>query len=184
VPIIPFSARATSIAGLVVIEMKQIEDERGVVREFYRQSDFAAAGLVAPERWLQVNVTETRRGAIRGLHGEEMTKFVSVVSGAAFGVYLDARKESPTFGRVETVELSIGTGVLVASGICNGFQATGEEMTQYAYCFDKEWEPTMVGVAVNAFDASLDIDWPIGIDRSDRALLSEKDANLPMLAAI
>jgi dTDP-4-dehydrorhamnose 3,5-epimerase len=174
----------TSIAGLFRVEMKQIEDERGVVREFYRQSDFAAAGLAAPERWLQVNVTASNKGAIRGLHGEAMTKFVSVVAGTAFGVYLDARPDSVTFGQVETVALELGVGVVVSSGICNGFQATGEGLTQYAYCFDKEWEPSMDGVAVNAFDPALRIDWPIQIDRSDRSLLSEKDANLPFLAGL
>lgn len=183
-PIVPFTANPTSIAGLFRVEMKQIEDERGVVREFYRHSDFAAAGLPAPERWLQVNVTASKRGAIRGLHGEEMTKFVSVVAGTAFGVYLDARRDSPTFGHVETVELALGVGVVVSSGICNGFQATGEGMTQYAYCFDKEWEPAMDGVAVNPFDPALGIDWPILIDQSDRSLLSEKDSKLPFLAEL
>jgi dTDP-4-dehydrorhamnose 3,5-epimerase len=184
VPIVPFNAYPTSIAGLFRIEMKQIDDERGVVREFYRQSDFAAAGVSAPDRWTQVNVTASKRGAIRGLHGEDMTKFVSVVAGTAFGVYLDARRDSATFGQVETVELELGIGVVVSNGICNGFQATGEGMTQYAYCFDKEWEPTMAGVAVNAFDPALGINWPIAIDRGDRSLLSEKDANLPLLSEL
>jgi dTDP-4-dehydrorhamnose 3,5-epimerase len=181
VPIIPFSATATSIEGLFIVQMKQITDERGTVREFYRQSDFAHAGLPAPESWLQVNVTASGRGAIRGLHGEAMTKFVSVASGSAFGVYLDAREGSKTFGEVVTVELELGTGVVVSSGICNGFQATGDGVTQYAYCFDREWEPVMDGVAVNPFDPGLAIAWPIEIDRDDRALLSEKDANLPPL---
>ena len=181
-PIVPFRSQSTSIAGLFRVDMKQIEDERGVVREFYRQSDFEDAGLPTPERWLQVNVTASKRGAIRGLHGEAMMKFVSVVAGTAFGVYLDARRDSSTFGRVETVELELGVGVVVSAGICNGFQATGEGMTQYAYCFDKEWEPVMDGVAVNPFDPTLSIDWPIAIDRSDRSLLSEKDAGLPNLA--
>ena len=48
VPIIPFSAETTSIEGLFVVQMKQITDDRGTVREFYRQSDFAKAGLPAP----------------------------------------------------------------------------------------------------------------------------------------
>jgi len=184
VPIIPFAATPTAIEGLYVVQMKQITDDRGTVREFYRQSDFEAAGLPAPERWLQVNVTASKRGAIRGLHGEAMTKFVSVVAGTAFGVYLDARPGSLTFGEVVTVELELGTGVLVSSGICNGFQATGEAITQYAYCFDQEWAPEMDGVAVNPFDPALAIAWPIAIDRGDRSLLSEKDATLPPLGVV
>ena len=46
--------------------MKQVTDERGTVREFFRRSAFEAAGLPAIEPFVQVNVTESRRGAIAG----------------------------------------------------------------------------------------------------------------------
>jgi len=179
--VIPFDAESTKIPGLFVVEMKQIDDDRGVVREFFRTSDFAASEVSFSGPWAQVNVTESRYGAIRGLHGEAMNKFVAVASGSAFGAYLDARSGSSTFGVVETVELRPGRGVFVPAGICNGFQATALESAQYLYCFDQEWSPTMPGVSVNAFDPELAITWPITIDRSDRSLLSQKDALLPPL---
>ena len=53
-----------------------------------------------------------------------------------------------TYGEVVTVDLELGTGVVVSPGICNGFQATGDGITEYAYCFDHEWEPVMDGVAL------------------------------------
>lgn len=53
-----------------------------------------------------------------------MTKLVTVVTSAAFGAQLDARPTSATFGDVVTVDLRPGRAVLVAPGICNGFQAT------------------------------------------------------------
>jgi dTDP-4-dehydrorhamnose 3,5-epimerase len=174
----PFEARETSIPGLFVVDMKQIRDDRGVVREFYRRSDF---GTLLPTlgQWAQINVTETQQGAIRGLHGEETNKFVGVVAGGAFGVYLDARPPSPTYGKVETVVLHQGVGVHVSTGICNGFQAVAPGTTQYLYCFDQEWQPGMAGTSVNPLDRDLAIRWPIVIDPSDRTLLSEKDAALP-----
>ena len=76
--IIPFAVEHTEIEGLKVLQMKQITDERGTVREFYRESSFLEAGLPSLGPWLQVNVTETRQGALRGLHGEEMFKLVAV----------------------------------------------------------------------------------------------------------
>lgn len=182
--IVPFAVRPGRIVGLYVVQMKQVTDERGTVREFYRQSEFAAAGLPAPETWTQLNLTATRRGAVRGLHGEATTKFVSVAHGAAFGAYLDTRPDSASFGTVETVVLEPGTGVLVPPGVCNGFQATGEGMTEYSYCFDREWTPEMAGVAVNPFDPELAIPWPIAVERSDRSLVSAKDAALPNFAAL
>src|SRR5689334_11582945 len=91
----PFSATPTNIDGLHVIEMKTATDERGVIREFYRESAFAEAGLPSLGPWLQVNITESKHGAIRGLHGEHMFKLVAIVTGEAFGAYVDARPDSP-----------------------------------------------------------------------------------------
>jgi dTDP-4-dehydrorhamnose 3,5-epimerase len=177
--VIPFEARTTEIRGLFVVEMKQIEDERGVVREFFRASDFGGPILPEVGPWAQVNVTATDQGAIRGLHGEEMNKFVSVASGEAYGAYLDARPDSPTFGLVVTIDLRPGVGVLVGEGICNGFQAVAPGVTQYLYCFDREWSATMPGIGVSPIDPDLAIAWPIPIDPDDRSVLSAKDAALP-----
>lgn len=94
--IIPFALQHTEIDGLEILQMKQITDERGTVREFYRESSFLEAGLPSLGPWLQVNITETRQGALRGLHGEDMFKLVAIVEGEAFGAYLDARPHSPS----------------------------------------------------------------------------------------
>ena len=54
------SASRTAIDDLWVISMKEVTDERGTVREFYRESAFRDAGLPSLGPWVQVNVTETR----------------------------------------------------------------------------------------------------------------------------
>ncbi|MEX2252902.1 MAG: dTDP-4-dehydrorhamnose 3,5-epimerase family protein, partial [Thermoleophilaceae bacterium] len=169
------AVHGTAIDGLVRISAKTVTDHRGSVREFYRESSFLDAGLPSLGPWVQLNVTETRRGAIRGLHGEAMHKLVGVAAGAAYGAYLDARPDSPTHGVVETIELVPGAQILVPPGVCNGFQAVGEGMTPYVYCFDSEWMPGMAGVAYAPLDPALAIDWPIGVDPDDPAQLSVKD---------
>ena len=179
----PFIVEETAIAGLVVLRMKQVTDERGTVREFYRESAFLEAGLPSLGPWVQVNITETNRGGVRGMHGEEMHKLVAVAAGAAFGAYVDARPDSPSLGTVHTVDLEPGTQVLVPPGVCNGFQALSEP-TQYVYCFDTEWSPTMSGVAVSPLDPELAIPWPLPIDPDDPAQLSAKDRGAPALAAL
>ncbi len=183
VEITDFAASATSIAGLVLITMKQVSDERGTVREFYRESAFEAAGLPSLGPWLQVNITETHRGGLRGLHAEDMHKLVAVVAGEAFGAYVDLRPASPTFGAVVTTPLRPGHQVLVPSGVGNGFQAIAEG-TQYLYCFDQEWVPGMAGVACTPLDPALGIAWPLPVDPSDRAQVSEKDRDAPPLAEL
>jgi dTDP-4-dehydrorhamnose 3,5-epimerase len=177
-------ASATAIAGLWTFQMKAIDDERGVVREFFRTSSLAELTGLALGPWAQINVTETREGGIRGLHGEAMHKLVAVASGEAFGAYLDTRPGSPTFGTVVTQRLVPGIQVLVPPGVCNGFQSVSPGGSQYVYCFDREWTPDMDGVAVHPLDPVLGIEWPIRIDPADRSLLSAKDAGLPALAAL
>lgn len=181
--VVPMSVSPTAIDGLLEITMKQVTDERGTVREFYRQSAWREAGLPDLGPWQQVNVTETRPGAVRGLHGEAMHKLVAIAAGEAFGAYVDARSESPTYGQVVTLLLTPGQQVLVPHGVCNGFQSVGDAPTQYLYCFDAEWMPGMAGVAANPLDPSLGISWPMPIDVDDPAQISRKDADAPAFGA-
>ena len=177
----PFSATPTAIDGLHIIEMKEVRDERGTVREFYRESAFAEAGLPSLGPWLQVNITESKQGAIRGLHGEDMFKLVAIVAGEAFGAYVDTRSGSASRGVVVTARLVQGTQVLVPKGVCNGFQSVSPGISQYLYTFDQEWAPGMAGTAVNPLDPALGIDWPLPVDLDDPAQLSAKDVALPPL---
>src|SRR4051812_6965733 len=107
-----------AIDGLCRITTKAATDERGTVREFFRTSAFADAGLAVPEQWAQVNMTWTKRGALRGMHAESMTKLVGLAHGEAFGAYVDARDASPTRGLVVTLTLTPGVQVLVPPGVC------------------------------------------------------------------
>lgn len=165
------AVESTAIEGLFVITMKQVRDDRGVVREFYRASSWAEHGLPTLGPWQQMNVTESRAGVLRGLHGEAMSKLVAVVAGDAFGAYVDAREGSSSFGRVVTTPLAAGTQVLVPNGVGNGFQSLTD--TQYLYTFDAEWVPGMAGIAVHPLDPELGIEWPM------EPVLSEKDAGQP-----
>lgn len=180
--ITPMAVTETEISGLFVVTVKAIEDERGTIREFFRQSSWQEAGLPDLGTFGQLNVTESKQGAIRGLHGEAMTKLVGIVSGAAFGAYVDTRPGSPSEGKLVTATLQPGAQVLVPQGVCNGFQSISEGVTQYLYGFDSEWVPGMAGTSVNPLDPSLNIPWPIAVDTEDRSQISAKDLGAPNLA--
>jgi dTDP-4-dehydrorhamnose 3,5-epimerase len=171
----------TEIDGLMQIDTKSVTDERGTVREFFRGTDCSNLGIPVPERWAQMNLTWTRQGAVRGLHGENMTKLVGVAFGEAFGVYVDARPDSPSYRTVVTVPLTVGRQMLVPAGVCNGFQAVSEPGCQYLYCFDAEWQPGMPGVSVNPLDPALGVVWPIAVEPTDPAMVSGKDIAAPPL---
>jgi dTDP-4-dehydrorhamnose 3,5-epimerase len=184
-PFVAFSitdmeVQTTAIDGLVVVTLKQVTDDRGTVREFYRASTYAEGPFAGLGDWQQINVTETHRGAVRGLHGEMMVKLVSCVAGSAHGVYLDARRDSASFGTVVTVSLVPGTQVLVPAGVCNAFQATSDGGCQYVYCFTEEWTPGMSGIAFTPLDDKLGVHWPLPIDPNDPAQISVKDRTAPV----
>ncbi|MGO1859861.1 dTDP-4-dehydrorhamnose 3,5-epimerase family protein [Agrococcus casei] len=183
VHIVDFELQKTNIDGLALVRMKQVTDDRGTVREFFRASAFQNAGYSLPP-FTQVNVTETRPGGVRGMHGEAMTKLIAIAHGTAYGAWVDTREGSPTRGEVFQAELEPGVQILVPEGVCNGFQSTGETPTQYVYCFTSEWAPGMQGVAVTPLDADLGIRWPLPIDVDNRAQISQKDLDAPTLADV
>lgn len=180
VEIVDFDTRPGSIDGLWIVTVKQVTDARGAIREVFRRSAFESVGLsyLAID---QINLTQSRIGTIRGMHAEAMNKLLTVAVGAAFGAYVDLRVGSPTFGRVETVDLRPGIQVFVPSGVANGFQALVDG-TQYLYCFDREWQPGMAGQACNPLDPELAIPWPLAIDADDLSQLSAKDREAPLFS--
>jgi dTDP-4-dehydrorhamnose 3,5-epimerase len=173
--LVSMTVQTTAIDGLLRITAKAVTDDRGTVREFFRTSSYDDVGI-GTHGWRQVNLTWTARGAIRGLHGEATDKLVGIAHGEAMGAYVDARRNSPTFGRVVTESLTPGVQIYVPAGVCNGFQALSDPGCQYLYCFGEEWRPDMPGVAVNPLDPDLGIAWPIEPDPRDAAMMSAKDA--------
>lgn len=175
-----FSIVPGTITGLQIARPKRVADHRGAINELFRASAWREAGVdLAP--FQQINLTETVRGAVRGLHAEAMTKLVTIAHGEAFGVYVDLRPSSPTSGAVDTVRLQPGVEVLVPEGVGNGFQAVSDPCL-YLYFFDDEWRPGMAGAASTPLDPALGVTWPIPIDPEDRVQISEKDAEAPTLA--
>ncbi|KRN29884.1 dTDP-4-dehydrorhamnose 3,5-epimerase family protein [Liquorilactobacillus mali] len=174
------SAVGSQIEGLQIINAKMVTEGRGTVRELYRQSSYSEILPSTVSAWSQVNLTRTQLGAVRGLHGEAMSKLVTVAYGSALGAYVDTRPNSKTIGAVVTVRLTPGIQVFVPQGVCNGFQAL-DDNTEYLYFFDNEWAPGMAGVALSPLDPGLNIDWPIHIDPNNREQISEKDSKAPSL---
>lgn len=174
------TATPTAIDGLHLIRTKVADDERGAVREILRPSALVALGLPILEV-RQVNLTATKKGAVRGIHAEAMHKLVGVAQGEAFGVWVDLRP-GPGLGRVVTAPLVLGVQALVPPGVGNGLQAITD--CEYLYCFDREWQPGMAGACVHPLDPDLGIPWPRPVDAADPAQLSAKDATQPLLADV
>lgn len=174
-----FTTKETSIDGLYTVDYKVFEDDRGSVMEFYRESDFVAAGLPSLGDRPQVNAPETTKGALRGIHAEFAHKLVAVAGGVIYAAIVDLRKDSPTAGEWLGFTLRRGQGLFISSGLGNSFQSISDEPSTYLYYFEKEWQPDMPGLACNPLDPELAIDWPIA--EGDGMIISNKDRGNPML---
>jgi dTDP-4-dehydrorhamnose 3,5-epimerase len=169
----------TDINGLYKVNYKVFEDDRGSVMEFYRQSDFEAAGLPSLGKRPQVNAPQSVMGAIRGVHAEYAHKLVSVAAGEVYAVIVDLRRESQTTGKWLGFHLARGQGLFVSKGLGNSFQSTSKEPSTYLYYFEQEWQPGMPGKSCNPLDPELAIDWPI--KENEGMIISDKDRNNPSL---
>ena len=171
----------TAIQGLLIIEPRIFNDDRGYFYESYNKDKFTEAGIAVD--FVQDNQSFSHKGAVRGLHGQAdpfaQGKLVRVITGRVLDVAVDIRKNSPTYGQHFTVELSGDNKLLfwIPAGFLHGF-ATLEDNTIFTYkvnnLYDKASE---IGVLWN--DDTLNIDW--GITPAE-VLLSPKDEVLPKFA--
>ncbi|GGK79303.1 dTDP-4-dehydrorhamnose 3,5-epimerase [Sphaerisporangium melleum] len=170
-----------SIADAYVFTPAVHEDDRGAFLEWYR-ADRMSEVMGHDLRLAQANYSVSRRGVVRGVHFADVppgqAKYVTCVSGAVLDVIVDIRQGSPTFGRVETVELDDRTrrGVYLAEGLGHAFMVLSEQATVVYMCS----EPYAPGHehGVDPMDPEIGIPWPRDIE----PLLSPKDAAAPTLS--
>lgn len=169
----------TSIDGLIIIEPKVFEDDRGYFMETYNQEVFAKAGLDMV--FVQDNQSMSKKGVLRGLHLQtrfSQGKLVHVISGSVYDVGVDLRKGSPTYGKYEAVILSGDNRrmLYIPEGFAHGFLVLSDEAI-FTYKCTKPYRPEYdAGIIYN--DSDIGIDWPLeGI----QVILSEKDKKLPTL---
>ncbi len=171
----------TEIEGVVIIEPRVFEDERGYFFESYNQKEFDEK--VRPVRFVQDNESKSSYGVLRGLHFQKgvhsQSKLVRVVKGRVLDVAVDIRKGSPTFGKHVSVELTDDNHRMffIPRGFAHGFSVLSE-VAVFQYKCDNLYCPESEG-AIAWDDKSLDIDWRIP---SNDVILSEKDRKHPNLS--
>ena len=137
---------------------------------------------VIAQRFVQDNVSFSRRGVLRGLHYQKTPaahgKLILVALGEIFDVAVDIRRGSPGYGRWVGLTLSSTQSeqlVYVPPGFAHGFCALSDEAV-VVYKTTTEYVPDMErGIRWN--DPALNIAWPIAAP-----ILNDRDAALPSLA--
>ena len=171
--------QATDLPGVVVIEPRVFEDQRGFFMETFRESEFKAAGL--DYRFVQDNHSQSRQGTLRGLHYQiehPQGKLVRVIRGEVFDVAVDLRRDSPAFGQWCGVVLSQSNRrqFYVPPGFAHGFCVLSD-VAEFLYkCTDYYYPQHERTLLWN--DPQVGIEWPVR-----DPLLSEKDQRGLTLAA-
>lgn len=163
------------LPGVMLFTPEVFEDHRGRYVETFNERAYADAGVTA--HFVQDDVSTSRQGVLRGLHGDDVTwKLVSCLRGALRLVVVDCRRDSQSFAAWEAHELSEESRlqVLVPPGFANGHLVLTEVATfhykQSSYYptqqFSHRWD-----------DPAFGIDWP-----AVAPILSDRDRTAPLLS--
>ena len=131
---------------------------------------------------MQDNLSESKRGTIRGLHYQlepkGMGKLVRAIRGSVFDVAVDLRRGSPWFGKWvgRTLSAENGLSLWVPVGFAHGFLAL-EDDTLVLYKCTATHAPEAER-AVSYADPAIGIAWPF-----TPTLVTPKDDAAPKLAA-
>ena len=170
----------TDIEGVLIIEPRLFEDERGYFFEAFSERKFAELTGIKT-RFVQDNESRSAKGVVRGLHFQlpphAQSKLVRVVRGAILDVAVDIRRGSPTFGKHIAVELSEHNHrpLFIPRGFAHGFSVLeGDAIVEYK-C-DNYYAPEAEG-AIRWDDPMLAIDWHT---TNNDVIVSAKDKENPM----
>ncbi len=172
-----------TIPDVLLIEPVIHSDERGYFVETFKQKLLDEA-LGYKVNFIQDNESKsTSKGVLRGLHFQSppfsQNKLVRVIKGEVLDVAVDIRRNSPTFGKHVSVELSEKNKkqLFVPRGFAHGFIVLSEGAI-FAYKVDAYYSAEHEeGIAYN--DKDINIDWRI---LESEIILSNVDQKYSSLA--
>jgi dTDP-4-dehydrorhamnose 3,5-epimerase len=173
------SAAESPIRGVTWAAIQRYADERGNFREVWRSSEL-------PQAFVQVNLSSSAAGVLRGLHlHRRQVDYWVVASGRAFVALVDARPLLDGSGSepvVDARELAADGSVTIPPGVAHGFLAL--EPLDLVYLVSNEYD----GRDEHGFawdDPAVAVPWPAVQATADgRPILSDRDRANPPLAEL
>lgn len=167
----------TPINGLKIFEPKIFKDSRGYFFESFNKKAFLEVGIDTD--FVQDNQSFSTYGTMRGLHLQTgsmaQAKLVRVLKGTVLDVAIDLRRDSPTFGKHFTIELSSENHkhLYIPRNFAHGFIVLSET-AEFFYKVDNYYSPKDEYGIMHS-DPAFNIDWKIP---AEQMLIAEKDKNL------
>lgn len=174
-----FNFSETAISGLIEVTPFNADDVRGCFTKDYSKEVFEANGI--HHDLAEVFYTTSRKGVIRALHFQrvkQQPKLVRCIWGHVWDVVVDLRKDSPTFKKWLSFDLT-GEGhneILIPAGCAHGYLVLEESIVSYK-CSEKFYGEYDDGILWN--DHEIAVAWPLEkIGGADNVILADKDMNL------
>ncbi len=170
-------ASTTPLAGVLLLKPRVFNDARGSFVKTFHEGIFRDFGLDFAVR--EEFFSTSHRGVIRGMHFQtppaDHAKLVYCLVGSVLDVVLDLRRDSSTFGRFHSQELSEENrfSLLIPSGFAHGFLALSEGATMVYKTTSVHAPECDAGIRWDGFGFT----WPV----SD-PVVSGRDATFPSLA--
>lgn len=169
----------TPLAGLYIVEIEPIHDDRGFFARSFCTREFQAHGL--EPRVVQCNISfNERAGTLRGLHYQasphEEAKLVRCTRGTIFDVAVDIRPSSRTYLKWYAAELTSENWrmMFIPPGFGHGFQ-TLVDNSEVFYLMSEFYHPESAR-GLRWDDPKLGIGWPIA-----NKIISDKDRTYSLI---
>jgi len=158
----------TKIKDLVLVKTSIYKDKRGFFKEVEKKR-------VLKKKFIFDCFSYSKKNTLRGMHlqtRKSQAKIISVVQGKILDVVVDLRKNSKTYGKYFSIEISQNSNfsLFIPEKFAHGFLCLTKECAVYYKCTnyrDKNSETT-----IKWNDKKLNINWPV-----KKPILSKKDKN-------
>jgi dTDP-4-dehydrorhamnose 3,5-epimerase len=172
----------TEIDGLFIIQPKFFGDDRGWFMRTFSEDLFQQNIENFNSKWVQINHSFSKeKGTWRGLHFQnapfQETKLIRCIAGKVIDYVLDIRKDSDTFLKSFSIELSEENKkmIFIPKGLAHGF-LTLENNSQLIYLHDEYYNTKFEdGIRFNDSLINLEI-------RFSPIVVSERDKNHKLLS--
>jgi len=167
----------TPLKGLLVIEPRCFQDERGFFLETYQGDRYREAGIL--EEFKQDNQSRSIKGVLRGMHYQvkrPQAQIVTVMRGRIFDVGVDLRPASATFGQWYGLELSDAgpRQIYMAPGFAHGFCVLSD-WADLHYKVSRSYDANDEG-GLLWNDPDVGVQWPL-----DEPSVALRDSTYPRL---
>ena len=156
----------TKIKDLVLVKTNIYNDKRGFFKEVQKNN-------ILKKKFIFDCFSFSKKNTLRGLHlqiKKSQAKIITVVQGKILDVVVDLRKNSKTYGKHFSIEISQNSdfSLFIPENFAHGFLCLSKNCAVYYKCTtyrDKRSEKTIIWN-----DKKLNIKWPI-----KKPILSKKD---------